>query len=310
MCMAVTFMLAAAVVEANQCSSGRECPSSNKPQNVVSLLQTKLQMDVPEEGSRLASKSTAHREHQNHQTGGNSLDGLWSSKSSEELIRSYMSALYHEELENKPEWRDKWNETEMVYKKFGHLQGGDFPHSLREEWTQFAAGSRKAFAPEYMTMNLKRRLAPSNTWVEVIRRWSFTGEGTSWAHGSCWFYQFTGSGIFLNVGRTATFDGNNSFAVKEMQKEVPALHKIGNEDEVLTAYAHAKGLDTVQTAYSKNWDGNMPELIYFGGSCRTMSIKTGCIPGLEMRTGLHGNQLCICQEHGLLNCDGSSVAAP
>jgi len=48
--MAVIFMLALAVVQANQCSSGAERPSDNEPQNIVSLIQTKLQMNVLEDG--------------------------------------------------------------------------------------------------------------------------------------------------------------------------------------------------------------------------------------------------------------------
>jgi len=43
-------MFAVAVVQANPCSSGSECPGSSKPQNVVSLLQTKLHMNMLEDG--------------------------------------------------------------------------------------------------------------------------------------------------------------------------------------------------------------------------------------------------------------------
>jgi len=46
--MAVAFVLARAMVQANQCSSGSECPSHGKPEYAVSLLQTKLQMNVLE----------------------------------------------------------------------------------------------------------------------------------------------------------------------------------------------------------------------------------------------------------------------
>jgi len=38
--MAIAFMLATAVVQANQCSGGGECPGDEEPRNVVSLLQT------------------------------------------------------------------------------------------------------------------------------------------------------------------------------------------------------------------------------------------------------------------------------
>jgi len=54
--MAVTFMLTTAVVQANPCSSGGECPSGDEPQNLVWLLQTKLQMNVPQEGEQVVRR--------------------------------------------------------------------------------------------------------------------------------------------------------------------------------------------------------------------------------------------------------------
>jgi len=51
MCVVVALTLAAAVVsQANQCSSGSECPSDIKPSNVASLLETKVQMGVLKDG--------------------------------------------------------------------------------------------------------------------------------------------------------------------------------------------------------------------------------------------------------------------
>jgi len=58
MCIAVVFMVALGGVQANQCSNGGECPSDSKPEHVSSLLQTKLQMTVPEDGNR-SKKNTA-----------------------------------------------------------------------------------------------------------------------------------------------------------------------------------------------------------------------------------------------------------
>lgn len=46
----VMFMLASAAVQANQCSGGGECPSDIEPNNVASLLETKIQMDVLRDG--------------------------------------------------------------------------------------------------------------------------------------------------------------------------------------------------------------------------------------------------------------------
>jgi len=47
-CMAVVAacMVASVLVKANQCSSGGECPSDDEPQNTVSLLQSKILMNV------------------------------------------------------------------------------------------------------------------------------------------------------------------------------------------------------------------------------------------------------------------------
>jgi len=50
MCVTVAFMLASAMVQADQCPSGGECPRDGEPQNGVSLLQTQLQANVIKNG--------------------------------------------------------------------------------------------------------------------------------------------------------------------------------------------------------------------------------------------------------------------
>jgi len=59
MCMAVTFLLASAVVQANGCSSGSGCPSDAEPKNLLSLLQTKLRMNVLEDGPSMMKNPSA-----------------------------------------------------------------------------------------------------------------------------------------------------------------------------------------------------------------------------------------------------------
>jgi len=65
MVAAAVFMVAFAVAKANQCSSGGECPDGNKPNNVASMLQTKLQMNaLKDEGGEemaAAQKGAAER---------------------------------------------------------------------------------------------------------------------------------------------------------------------------------------------------------------------------------------------------------
>merc|ERR1719356_854998 len=57
--MAVIFVLAIAVAQANQCSSGGECPTDREPPNLVSLLQTKLRMNVLEDGPSMMANPSA-----------------------------------------------------------------------------------------------------------------------------------------------------------------------------------------------------------------------------------------------------------
>ena len=59
MSMAVSFLLATAVVQANQCSSGGECLSDEEPRNLLSLLQTKLQMNLLEDGPSMMKDPSA-----------------------------------------------------------------------------------------------------------------------------------------------------------------------------------------------------------------------------------------------------------
>merc|ERR1719390_55840 len=47
------------MVQANGCSSGSECPSNPQPQNLVSLLQTKLRMNVLEDGPSMMKHPSA-----------------------------------------------------------------------------------------------------------------------------------------------------------------------------------------------------------------------------------------------------------
>jgi len=59
MCMAVTLMLAAVVVQASQCASGSECTNDDEPTNPVSLLQTKLRMNVLGDGASMMKNPSA-----------------------------------------------------------------------------------------------------------------------------------------------------------------------------------------------------------------------------------------------------------
>jgi len=59
MCIAVTFLLAHAAARANGCSGGSECPSDAQPKNLLSLLQTKLHMNVLADGPSMMKNPSA-----------------------------------------------------------------------------------------------------------------------------------------------------------------------------------------------------------------------------------------------------------
>lgn len=234
--------------------------------------------------------------------------GLWDPTSSEDRIREYLSLVYHQNPEDMPDWRAKWNESEIVYNNVGHLEADDFPPRLRERWEKDWEG--KDNPRSFTSVDLKRQLVPNGDWIEVIRHSRAEGEGKNWAS-ACWFYVFKGSGVWIHVGKTAVFDGDDAFAVQKMKEEFPELQSIEWGDAVYAAYARLKGIDSIQTSYSKDWDGNLPELIYLGGVCQAEAIYTGCVPGLEFRTGLQHNLPCKCSDaikdgdNQVLNCDGS-----
>merc|ERR1712137_1269235 len=141
----------------------------------------------------------------------------------------------------------------------------------------------------------------NDTWVEVIRLFAHYGEGTKWAK-ACWFNVYKGSGIFLNVGKTAIFDGSHDFVHQEAAKEYPKLRKT-LYDSMFWRYAEMKGLDTVQTAYSKDTDAQTPQLLLFGGACSNTEFYKTCPPGFELRTGLNHDLPCNCSDHlRHLNC--------
>jgi len=58
MCIAAMVMMASAVVQANQCPRGGECPSDSEPQNGVSLLQTKFQMNGTSDSGKESSQQS------------------------------------------------------------------------------------------------------------------------------------------------------------------------------------------------------------------------------------------------------------
>jgi len=67
-CVAVAFMFASAVVLANHCLGGGECPSDDESLNVLLLLQAKLQMDVLEAHGQAPETTSITQGNGTHQT--------------------------------------------------------------------------------------------------------------------------------------------------------------------------------------------------------------------------------------------------
>jgi len=113
MCVAFALMLASAVVQATQCSSGAECTSDGEPQSGVLLLQTQLQMN-PNEG---AAKPECILHVGPHKAGSSSLQFMLEDTAA--MLQS-----------------DGWHQTP----DFSSLTGGTFPPTAGFQGSNFKKG--------------------------------------------------------------------------------------------------------------------------------------------------------------------------
>ena len=177
--------------------------------------------------------------------------------------------------------------------------------------------------------------ARNHSWVEVVRR-QVGGEGMG-GYG-CWAYPLlppfaSGSGIFVNVGRTLIVDGGPGlFAertrhlhlspgvpVPESRIVPPGLptgcRRPPCGDNFVATAARRQGYDSVQflfkTNFKKPYLTRHPELVLTHEAClgldRVKSLGVCFPPGVPTRTGVAASRPCACLERHQfwLNCAGS-----
>eukprot|EP01041_Mallomonas_annulata_P011613 gene11613-24313_t len=161
----------------------------------------------------------------------------------------------------------------------------------------------------------------SYEWAEVIRlsseclqppgRENCSDEGYSsgWemkgpkiAYG-CWFLRLSGSGIFVNVGKTIV-----SRTREELMRKLNIKQCVDDpspycpEKEFCTK-AIEKGYDSIQLDIHPASKIIETELIICSGQCSTVTFNTSCPPGVELRTGLGASRPCTCDDSlPIINC--------
>lgn len=138
------------------------------------------------------------------------------------------------------------------------------------------------------------RRAPSNvaaadhTWVEVLRGRK-ADENT---FNSTWYYVVSGSGVWLNVGRTTVM-------------EIGARKK---HHRLQVAQARQGRFDTLQ--FANAWDVGMHELVDLRPGARQDIFGVTTCGSAELRSGWGHARPCGCDEAGeLINCAGSRRGA-
>ena len=156
----------------------------------------------------------------------------------------------------------------------------------------------------------------NHSWVEVVRR-QIGGEGEK-GYG-CWAYPLlppfaSGSGIFVNVGRTLIVDGGpGSWAKKSPGVRTNCQRPpCGGGDNFVATAARHQGYDSVQFLFKTNFKTpRHPELVLTHEAClgldRSSPLGVCFPPGVPTRTGVAASRPCTCLERHQfwLNCAGS-----
>ena len=130
---------------------------------------------------------------------------------------------------------------------------------------------------------------PSDSWVEV------THCGHEFEGAGAWFYSHPGSGVFVNLGRTAAFDDHDEGATFFLGRHIgSAEYREGHRErdiEMMPRAAAAAGYDSIQ--FLKHCDlacGRCAHEILLVNA----NGRTGCPEGLSLRTGPNASKPCGC----------------
>jgi len=112
------------------------------------------------------------------------------------------------------------------------------------------------------------------------------------------FFMSSGSGIFINTGRTIVFGSDKSS--EYMRSFLDVAGSTG--DDMFCSGASKLGYDTIQLGF-----GDKSQLLVCTGTCMTEPLSTSC-PKVELRTGVNATVHCECNDEiKVLNC-GRNIA--
>ena len=130
-----------------------------------------------------------------------------------------------------------------------------------------------------------------------------TFRGRNVAYG-CWFYRLTGSGVFVNVGRTLKMkkrgELNRFLNLNCTEPFSSKLNDTGCNDYYWCTEALSKGYDSIQLSHWR-------EIIICNNKCSTEPVSTTC-PPIELRGGLNATKSCYCNnDYTFINCNNTHI---
>ena len=175
-----------------------------------------------------------------------------------------------------------------------------------------------------------RAPAEHDSWVEVFRRKMSFAEGMD-AYG-CWFYPTSGSGIWVNTGRTVVLEAVGGSTPSALDDALPAstlfadfLREHNASDAVVPptrggkrrgerfpSIAHALAFTSVQVLQRGTEQGwAYPELVMTTAPCSSSRRPLGTCPPVAMMTGARHELPCGCSESlNHLNCEAGETSIP
>ena len=133
-------------------------------------------------------------------------------------------------------------------------------------------------------------------------------EGAKVPYG-CWFFRSSGSGIFVNVGRSLRAHAR-SFLFQSFNLTCEGTDCSLSNDKFLCYEALQRGYDSIQMdthfplywAYPEGDKLTNAEVLLCSGQCATLPLVGAC-PPVELRTGLNATRPCPCLDSiSVLNC--------
>ncbi|OUU49669.1 MAG: hypothetical protein CBC12_07540 [Candidatus Puniceispirillum sp. TMED52] len=145
-----------------------------------------------------------------------------------------------------------------------------------------------------------RYIAQPNTWMEVVRVGSWTGEPKNYG---CWFWKGKGSGTFINTGTTLTVESIKSIKSLNLERNdftwAPEL-RARNITSFHVLHTHAHLPDGMN-----QWVTTPYEVLVVNDECMHSRPRySACIPRLDVRAGQWAELPCTCYLYGSFNCKG------